>query len=63
MPDMRLKDSNQIGQLLSHAEPEDLVTYGLMPEFIGRFPLLVGTMGLSKNELVQVLTETKKILV
>ncbi|EEY63688.1 ATP-dependent Clp protease ATP-binding subunit clpX [Phytophthora infestans T30-4] len=63
MPNMRLKDSNQIGQLLSQAEPEDLVSYGLIPEFIGRFPMLVSTTGLSKDELVQVLTEPKNSLV
>jgi ATP-dependent Clp protease ATP-binding subunit ClpX len=63
MPNMRLKDSDQIGQLLSQAEPEDLVSYGLIPEFIGRFPMLVSTTGLSKNELVQVLTEPKNSLV
>ena len=59
MPNMRLKDSDQIGQLLSHAEPEDLVSYGLIPEFIGRFPLLVSTTGLSKDEMMQVLTKLK----
>ncbi|KAI9997857.1 hypothetical protein PInf_002114 [Phytophthora infestans] len=63
MPNMRLKDSNQIGQLLSQAEPDDLVSYGLIPEFIGRFPMLVSTTGLSKDELVQVLTEPKNSLV
>ncbi|KAI9997887.1 hypothetical protein PInf_002144 [Phytophthora infestans] len=63
MPNMRLKDSNQIGQLLSQAEPEDLVSYGLIPEFIGRFPMLVSTTGLSKDELVQVLNEPKNSLV
>ncbi|CAI5742649.1 unnamed protein product [Hyaloperonospora brassicae] len=63
MPNMRMKDSDQIGQLLSQAEPEDLVSYGLIPEFIGRFPLLVSTTGLSKQELVQVLTEPKNSLV
>ncbi|KAG7390121.1 hypothetical protein PHYPSEUDO_008824 [Phytophthora pseudosyringae] len=63
MPNMRLKDSDQIGQLLAQAEPEDLVSYGLIPEFIGRFPMLVSTTGLSKSELVQVLTEPKNSLV
>ncbi|OWZ10628.1 ATP-dependent Clp protease [Phytophthora megakarya] len=63
MPNMRLKDSDQIGQLLSQAEPEDLVSYGLIPEFIGRFPMLVSTTGLSKEELVQVLTEPRNSLV
>ncbi|CAI5720735.1 unnamed protein product [Peronospora destructor] len=63
MPNMRLTDSEQIGQLLSQAEPEDLVSYGLIPEFIGRFPMLVSTTGLTKTELVQVLTEPKNSLV
>ncbi|KAF4321365.1 hypothetical protein BBO99_00004748 [Phytophthora kernoviae] len=63
MPNMRLKDSDQIGTLLGQAEPEDLVSYGLIPEFIGRFPMLVSTTGLSKQELVQVLTEPKNSLV
>ncbi|KAI9921864.1 hypothetical protein PsorP6_001603 [Peronosclerospora sorghi] len=63
MPNMRLKDSDQIGHLLSQAEPEDLVSYGLIPEFIGRFPMLVSTMGLSKHELMRVLTEPKNSLV
>ncbi|KAG7388648.1 hypothetical protein PHYBOEH_007773 [Phytophthora boehmeriae] len=63
MPNMRLKDSDQIGALLAQAEPEDLVSYGLIPEFIGRFPMLVSTTGLSKQELVQVLTEPKNSLV
>ncbi|KAL8021144.1 putative PDZ domain, AAA+ ATPase domain, Clp protease, ATP-binding subunit ClpX, PDZ superfamily [Plasmopara halstedii] len=63
MPNMHLKNSHQIGRLLSQAEPEDLVSYGLIPEFIGRFPMLVSTTGLSKDELVQVLTEPKNSLV
>ncbi|RLN87417.1 hypothetical protein BBJ28_00023909 [Nothophytophthora sp. Chile5] len=63
MPNTRLQDSDQIGELLSRAEPEDLVSYGLIPEFIGRFPILVSTTGLSKQELVQVLTEPKNSLV
>ncbi|CAH0482281.1 unnamed protein product [Peronospora belbahrii] len=63
MPNMRLTDSEQMGEVLSQAEPEDLVSYGLIPEFIGRFPMLVSTTGLSKVELVRVLTEPKNSLV
>lgn len=63
MPNTRLKESNQIGSLLERAEPEDLVAYGLIPEFVGRFPMLVSTAGLTKQELVQVLTEPKNSLV
>lgn len=57
------KDSETVGELLNRAEPEDLVSYGLIPEFIGRFPMLVSTTGLAKHELVQVLTEPKNSLV
>lgn len=63
MPNTRLQDSEQIGSLMTRAEPEDLVSFGLIPEFIGRFPMLVSTTGLSKRELVQVLTEPKNSLV
>ncbi|GAB9474457.1 Atp-dependent clp protease, atp-binding subunit clpx, partial [Globisporangium polare] len=63
MPNTRLQDAEQIGSLMTRAEPEDLMSFGLIPEFIGRFPMLVSTTGLSKRELVQVLTEPKNSLV
>ncbi|DAZ96131.1 TPA: hypothetical protein N0F65_008710 [Lagenidium giganteum] len=63
MPNTRRSESDQIGSLMQRAEPEDLVAYGLIPEFIGRFPMLVSTSGLTKEELVQVLTEPKNSLV
>jgi ATP-dependent Clp protease ATP-binding subunit ClpX len=63
MPNTKLKDSGEIGSLMERAEPEDLVSYGLIPEFIGRFPMLVSTSGLTKGQLVQVLTEPKNSLV
>lgn len=63
MPNMKLKKSSEIGSLMERAEPEDLVSYGLIPEFIGRFPMLVSTSGLTKDQLVQVLTEPKNSLV
>lgn len=63
MPNMHSDSSHHIGQLLSQAEPEDLVSYGLIPEFIGRFPMLVSTTGLTKNELIQVLTEPQNSLI
>lgn len=36
------------------AEPPDLVKYGLIPEFVGRFPLVVSTQGLDLGEMVEV---------
>ena len=39
--------------------PEDLLKYGLIPEFVGRLPVVVGLTALAKEDLVKVLTEPK----
>ena len=44
-------------------EPCDLVHYGILPEFVGRFPVIVSTSGLSLEQLVRVLTEPKNALI
>lgn len=44
-------------------EPCDLVQYGILPEFVGRFPVVVSTSGLSLEQLVRVLTEPKNALI
>ncbi|KAJ6359410.1 hypothetical protein OIU76_001027 [Salix suchowensis] len=48
--------------LLETAESSDLVSYGLIPEFVGRFPILVSLSALTEDQLVQVLTEPKNAL-
>jgi len=48
---------------LRHVEPEDLLTYGLIPEFIGRLPVVSVLNQLSEDELVQILTEVKNAMV
>ncbi|KAG8634177.1 CLP protease regulatory subunit CLPX3, mitochondrial isoform X2 [Manihot esculenta] len=48
--------------LLESAESADLVAYGLIPEFIGRFPVLVSLTALTEDQLVRVLTEPKNAL-
>nr|GLL28237.1 CLP protease regulatory subunit CLPX1, mitochondrial-like isoform X2 [Ipomoea trifida] len=48
--------------LLETVESSDLISYGLIPEFVGRFPVLVSLSALTENELVQVLTEPKNAL-
>ncbi len=45
--------------IMHHVEPEDLVRYGMIPEFIGRLPVVVGLDELSEDDLVRVLTEPK----
>lgn len=46
-----LKDTEIQGSYFDMAEPNDLVTYGLIPEFIGRFPLVVSTRGLDLDQV------------
>lgn len=48
--------------LLETAESSDLIAYGLIPEFVGRFPILVNLAALTEDQLVQVLTEPKNAL-
>ncbi|TMW61053.1 hypothetical protein Poli38472_014514 [Pythium oligandrum] len=63
MRNTRMTEAAHMGSLMQRADPEDLVAFGMIPEFIGRFPLLVSTTGLTRDELVQVLTEPKNSLV
>jgi ATP-dependent Clp protease ATP-binding subunit ClpX len=58
----RATDEDQ-DQILTHVTPEDLLSYGFIPEFIGRVPLSVGLADLSEPQLVQVLTEPRNALV
>ncbi|XP_020589096.1 CLP protease regulatory subunit CLPX3, mitochondrial-like isoform X2 [Phalaenopsis equestris] len=48
--------------LLESVESGDLIAYGLIPEFVGRFPIMVSLSGLTEGQLVQVLTEPKNAL-
>ncbi|WP_299074912.1 ATP-dependent protease ATP-binding subunit ClpX [uncultured Paraglaciecola sp.] len=50
------------GELLKKVEPEDLVKYGLIPEFIGRLPVLTCLAELSEDALIQILREPKNSL-
>ena len=54
-----LKEENY----LSHIEPDDLVEFGLIPELIGRIPVRVGLEELTKEQLIQVLTQPKNSIV
>ena len=53
----------KIEELLAATEPEDLIKFGLIPEFIGRLPVVASLAPLTKEELVRVLTEPKNALV
>jgi ATP-dependent Clp protease ATP-binding subunit ClpX len=55
-------DAKSIGQLLRQIEPEDLIKYGLIPEFVGRLPLIATLGELDSDALVRILTEPKNSL-
>lgn len=55
-------DSKSIDQLLREVEPADLIRYGLIPELIGRLPVVATLQELDKNALVKILTEPKNSL-
>ena len=60
--DVRAPNDQNIGELLSHVEPSDLVKFGLIPEFIGRLPVLATLEDLDEQALVRILTEPKNAL-
>ncbi|MGQ7249619.1 ATP-dependent Clp protease ATP-binding subunit ClpX [Halomonas sp. V046] len=56
-------ESKGVGDLLLEVEPEDLVKFGLIPEFVGRLPVIATLTELSEDALIQILTEPKNSLV
>jgi len=50
-------------KLLSMVEPEDLLAFGMIPEFIGRLPILTSLQQLTESELIKILTEPRNALV
>ncbi len=52
----------KIGELLMQVEPEDLLQFGMIPEFIGRIPVVVSLDALDEDTLVRILTEPKNAL-
>jgi len=61
--DVRSKKSMRIGEILSQVTPDDLIKYGLIPEFIGRFPVLATLDDLDENALVKILVEPKNSVI
>jgi ATP-dependent Clp protease ATP-binding subunit ClpX len=60
--DVRDPDQRDISQLLVDLEPEDLIKFGLIPEFIGRLPIISTLEYLDEEALVRILTEPKNAL-
>ncbi|MBE5765661.1 MAG: ATP-dependent Clp protease ATP-binding subunit ClpX [Clostridiales bacterium] len=60
--EIRSKTEGNIDDLLQQVKPEDLLKYGLIPEFVGRLPLIVPLRQLDKAALVRILTEPRNAL-
>ena len=62
--EVKSKDNaKRVGEILRDVEPEDLIQYGLIPEFVGRLPILATLEELDELQLVKILTEPKNALV
>lgn len=56
-------EDQNIGEILKHMMPEDLLNYGMIPEFVGRLPIIVTLDALDEEALVKILTQPKNALV
>jgi ATP-dependent Clp protease ATP-binding subunit ClpX len=61
--DVRSRQEDESSELLSQVMPEDLVNFGLIPEFIGRLPVVSAVHQLRRDDLVRILSEPKNALV
>ncbi|HEX2032090.1 MAG TPA: ATP-dependent Clp protease ATP-binding subunit ClpX [Actinomycetota bacterium] len=61
--DVRRTEEKDLGEILSHALPEDLLKYGLIPEFVGRLPVMTYVHNLDRSALIDILTKPKNALI
>ncbi len=61
--DIKAREEKKIGEILNMILPQDLLRYGLIPEFVGRIPIIVTLDALGVGSLVRILTEPKNALV
>lgn len=61
--DVRNNDERGVGEIFKDLEPEDLLKFGLIPEFVGRLPVLATLEDLDEDALVTILTKPKNALV
>ena len=59
---VRSKQDRDVGELLAKAEPDDLVKFGIIPELVGRMPVITCLQSLTKDDLVRILVEPKNAL-
>ncbi|MBQ3010814.1 MAG: ATP-dependent Clp protease ATP-binding subunit ClpX, partial [Oscillospiraceae bacterium] len=60
--DIKSKKDTTVGELFAHVQQQDLLKFGIIPELIGRMPVLTSLRSLSRDDLVSILTEPKNAL-
>ena len=61
--EIKSKENRAVGELFAKVEPEDLLKYGLIPEFVGRVPVIATLNDLDEAALISILTEPKNALI
>lgn len=61
--EVKRKEEKDLGEILSHIMPEDLLKFGLIPEFVGRLPVITTLHSLTKEHLIDILVKPKNALV
>lgn len=61
--DIKSKKEKKIGELLTEVQPEDLLKYGMIPEFIGRLPVVATLNELDQEDLIRILIEPKDAII
>lgn len=61
--DIKVREEQDLGETLSYIMPEDLLKYGLIPEFVGRVPVITTLHSLTKDHLMEILVKPKNALV
>ncbi|MEJ5230295.1 MAG: ATP-dependent Clp protease ATP-binding subunit ClpX, partial [Pseudothermotoga sp.] len=61
--EIKSKKKMRLGEIISHVTPDDLVQYGMIPEFVGRFPVIATLDDLDEEDLVRILNEPKNAII
>jgi ATP-dependent Clp protease ATP-binding subunit ClpX len=61
--EIRKREERKLGEILVQVQPEDLIRFGMIPEFVGRLPVVATLHELTENELMEIMLEPKNALV
>ena len=61
--EIRKREERKLGEILVQVQPEDLIRFGMIPEFVGRLPVVATLHELTENELMKIMIEPKNALV